>query len=112
MVSEWLTFLAAIAILACAVPLVGESGGRANDTSSFPATTPSPNWIEVQEGWRISSADQIGAPDASVSSRDFDASHWYPVRHMPATVLQVLEDDGVYKDLYYGMNLVKAGDLW
>lgn len=31
---------------------------------------------------------------------------------MPATVLQVLEDDGVYQDLYSGMNLTSPGDLW
>jgi exo-1,4-beta-D-glucosaminidase len=31
---------------------------------------------------------------------------------MPATVLQVLEDDSVYKNLYQGMNLVAPGDLW
>jgi exo-1,4-beta-D-glucosaminidase len=33
---------------------------------------------------------------------------------MPATVLQVLEDNGVYKDLYFGMNLASTvpKDLW
>lgn len=31
---------------------------------------------------------------------------------MPATVLQILEDAGAYKDLYYGMNLITPGDLW
>jgi exo-1,4-beta-D-glucosaminidase len=73
---------------------------------------PAPNVIELENAWRIISADQIRAPDASVSLSDFDASHWYPVHHMPATVLQVLEDDGVYKDLYYGRNLITPGDLW
>jgi exo-1,4-beta-D-glucosaminidase len=34
------------------------------------------------------------------------------VVHMPATVLQVLQDNGVYKDLYFGMNLTTPGDLW
>ena len=31
---------------------------------------------------------------------------------MPATVLQILEENGVYKNLYYGMNLATPGDLW
>ncbi len=31
---------------------------------------------------------------------------------MPATVLQILQENGVYKDLYFGMNLATPGDLW
>ena len=31
---------------------------------------------------------------------------------MPATVLQILQENGVYKNLYYGMNLATPGDLW
>ena len=58
------------------------------------------------------SADEISQSDAAVSMQSFDVSRWYPIHHMPATVLQVLEDDGVYKNLYYGMNLTTPGDLW
>jgi exo-1,4-beta-D-glucosaminidase len=44
--------------------------------------------------------------DGSVISRSpYDASGWYPIATMPSTVLQVLEDDGVYPNLYFGMNL-------
>src|SRR5438105_13367286 len=50
--------------------------------------------------------------DSAVSQPGFDDSKWYTIQRMPATVLQVLEDNGVYKDLYYGMNLTKPGDLW
>ena len=50
--------------------------------------------------------------EAAISTSAFDDSKWYPIQRMPATVLQVLEDNGVYKDLYYGMNLTKPGDLW
>lgn len=70
------------------------------------------SWIELSDGWRISSADQVHVDDAAVSLPGFDVSHWYAVHHMPATVLQILEDDGVYKDLYFGMNLTSPGDLW
>jgi exo-1,4-beta-D-glucosaminidase len=85
------------------------SDSSAPAESSNPA---SPNITELASGWRMISADQVSADDASVSSSNFDASRWYPVPHMPATVLQVLEDDGAYKDLYYGMNLTTPGELW
>ena len=58
----------------------------------------------------MASANNIEGSDISQTS--FDDSQWYPIRHMPATVLQVLEDNGVYGDLYYGMNLTSPGDLW
>jgi len=72
----------------------------------------SSNVTELATGWRMASAQNVAGGDAQVSQPGFDASRWYAVRHMPATVLQVLEDNGVYKDLYYGMNLTKPGDLW
>jgi exo-1,4-beta-D-glucosaminidase len=72
----------------------------------------SPDVTELASGWRMTSARDVAGEDAQVSQPAFDASRWYSVRHMPATVLQVLEDNGVYKDLYYGMNLTKPGDLW
>src|SRR5579864_8512983 len=72
----------------------------------------SPGLIELAQGWRLTSTDKVTAADSTVSSPEFDTSHWYEVRHMPATVLQALEDDGVYRDLYFGMNLTTPGDLW
>jgi len=68
--------------------------------------------IELAQGWRLISADKVTAADSAVSSPEFDTSQWYEVRHMPATVLETLQEDGVYKDLYYGMNLATPGDLW
>ena len=67
---------------------------------------------ELKDNWRIISADRLTTNDASVASPEFDVSNWYPVPHMPATVLQVLEDDGIFKDLYYGRNLAQPGELW
>jgi exo-1,4-beta-D-glucosaminidase len=75
------------------------------------ASAQSSNLIELQSGWRMASANGIG-DDETVSRADFDDSKWYPIRRMPSTVLQVLEDNGVYNDLYYGMNLTTPGDLW
>jgi len=89
-----------------------ESSSAKESPSVATASASSPNLTELADGWRIISADQVSDNDASVSSRNLDVSHWYVVRHMPATVLQILEDDGIYKDLYYGMNLTTPGDLW
>jgi len=76
-------------------------------------TTPeSPNLIELQSGWRMTSAKNVSADDPLVSQPSFDASQWYAVQQMPATVLQILQENGVYKNLYYGMNLATPGDLW
>jgi exo-1,4-beta-D-glucosaminidase len=75
------------------------------------ASAQSPNLMELQSGWRMSSATEI-SDDAAVARPDFDDSKWYGIGRMPATVLQVLEDNGVYKNLYYGTNLTAPGDLW
>jgi exo-1,4-beta-D-glucosaminidase len=60
----------------------------------------------------MSSANNVTGDDSLVSQSSFDTSHWYTAAHMPATVLQILQENGVYKNLYYGMNLATPGDLW
>jgi Glycosyl hydrolases family 2, sugar binding domain len=113
MVCRWLSFACVIAVLTSAGPgALGLPDGSSDTSTVTTPGLPSPNWIELDSGWRITSADQIPDQNASVSSPGFDVSRWYAVRHMPATVLQILEDNGVYEDLYYGMNLVAPGDLW
>jgi exo-1,4-beta-D-glucosaminidase len=72
----------------------------------------SPNLTELQSGWRITSAKNVAGDESFVSQASFDTSHWYTAQHMPATVLQILQENGVYKNLYYGMNLATPGDLW
>lgn len=103
------SLVACLVVLALVIP-----GYRATAVAATPASSSdgSPNLIELAQGWRLISADQVSGEDAAVSSPAFDASRWYEVRHMPATVLEILQEDGVYKDLYYGMNLVTPGDLW
>jgi exo-1,4-beta-D-glucosaminidase len=77
-----------------------------------PATTG--QRLELQTGWRIISARDVSARDEDVSKLSFDASRWHAIPRMPATVLQALEDAGVYTDLYSGMNLTEKvpPDLW
>jgi exo-1,4-beta-D-glucosaminidase len=72
----------------------------------------SPNLTELRSGWRLTSAKNVTAEDSLVSQPGFDVSSWYEAQHMPATVLQILQENGVYKNLYNGMNLATPGDLW
>ena len=62
--------------------------------------------IELADGWRLASATGLAADGKALSTPGFDDAAWHPVRRMPATVLQILEDDGVYPNLYYGKNLL------
>ncbi len=72
----------------------------------------SPNLTELRTGWTMTSAKNVTTEDSQVSQPGFDVSQWYTAQHMPATVLQILEENGVYKNLYYGMNLAIPKDLW
>src|SRR3982075_1951461 len=76
------------------------------------ASPQSSNLTELESGWRISSAKNVSGDEALISQDGYDASRWDAVKRMPATVLQALEDNSVYKNLYYGMNLTAPGDLW
>src|SRR6266404_7099741 len=76
------------------------------------ASAESPNLTELQSSWRMTSAQTVTVDDALVSQPSLDVTNWYVVQRMPATVLQFLEDNGVYKNLYYGMNLATPGELW
>jgi exo-1,4-beta-D-glucosaminidase len=60
----------------------------------------------------MSSATNVGVDDSLVSQLGFDSSQWYTVQRMPSTVLEVLQENGVYKNLYFGMNLATPKDLW
>lgn len=63
--------------------------------------------IELAAGWRLTSAQGLAADGATISASGYDAAAWHPVRRMPATVLETLQDDGVYPNLYYGKNLLQ-----
>src|SRR6266403_359701 len=76
------------------------------------AAQESPHLTELGSGWKMTSAKNISVDDALVSQAAFDASRWYAAQHMPATILQILQENGVYKDLYFAMNLATPGDLW
>jgi len=63
--------------------------------------------IELADGWQILSASGLRTGGNEISVTGFDSSKWLPVHRMPATVLEILQEAGVYPNLYYGKNLVK-----
>ncbi len=71
--------------------------------------------IELADGWKLTTDSLLaGSPvdgdrqvdGAALSSPGYDDAAWVPVRRMPGTVLQILQDAGVYPNLYYGKNLL------
>ncbi len=66
-----------------------------------------PETVPLQANWRLASADHVADPGEKISRTDYAATGWYPIRHVPATVLEILQEDGVYPNLYYGENLLK-----
>ena len=84
------------------------SMGLLGGASSRAAAAGSSRRIELTQNWRLISARNLSAGGEVVSMRDYDASGWHAVPHMPATILEILEEDGVYPDLYKGMNLLKS----
>ncbi len=62
--------------------------------------------VTLADGWTLRSATGLTADPTAISAAGFDTTGWVPVRRMPATVLQALQDAGVYQNLYYGKNLL------
>ncbi len=77
----------------------------AGDFPSFARTPVAPAIVELAQGWRLAAARDVAAPGDDVSRSDFDTTGWHDVHRMPSTVLQALQDNGVYPDLYVGTNL-------
>ena len=63
--------------------------------------------LQLADGWQLTSARNVAATGSQLSRAGFAGTGWHSVRHMPATVLAALEDDGTYPDLYFGDNLLK-----
>ena len=62
----------------------------------------------LADGWKLRSAAAVSGGGAELSSAGYDDSGWVPVRRMPGTVLGILQDAGVYPNLYYGKNLLTS----
>ena len=74
-------------------------------TFSVSAFSGTPCRIELAENWKLISSKDVQAEGAVISVASYQDDHWYPIRRMPATVLQILQEDGIYPDLYFGKNL-------
>ena len=74
---------------------------------SSSSASESPRTIELAENWKLASATDHQLSGAAISLPDFKDTDWHTVRRMPATVLEILEEDGVYHDLYVGKNMAE-----
>jgi exo-1,4-beta-D-glucosaminidase len=61
--------------------------------------------IELAEGWKLVSSTTLKADGAAISTAGYDDGAWVPVSKMPATVLEILQEAGIYPNLYFGKNL-------
>ncbi len=73
-----------------------------------------PQKVELSQNWTLASAKDVQADGAAVSQPGFQGREWHPIRRMPATVLEILQEDGVYPSLYFGKNMLDnvPQDLW
>ncbi|MGB8493295.1 MAG: sugar-binding domain-containing protein [Candidatus Acidiferrum sp.] len=72
------------------------------------AASDSPRSIELAENWKLTSAKDLQVGGAAISLPDYKDTGWYAIHRMPATVLETLEEDGVYPNLYFGKNLLES----
>ena len=86
----------------------------AADVPRFAAPEPAAQEVQLSDGWQLATARDVTADGAAISRQGYRGPNWHDVRRMPATVLQALEDDGTYPNLYYGKNLLEKvpQDLW
>jgi exo-1,4-beta-D-glucosaminidase len=77
----------------------------AADFPEFARPGPPPSTIELAQGWSLSSARDLPAGGAAVSRTDYRGPNWHQINRMPSTVLQTLQSDGTYPNLYVGTNL-------
>ena len=64
-----------------------------------------PERLELSNNWTLYPAEKITDKGETLSVSNYDTAAWYKVGRMPATVLETLQENGVYPDLYAGNNL-------
>ena len=94
------TILATLLVVSLVLACVGAA-------PTFARPQQPPDRIELSDGWQLASARRVTADGATVSRADYTpGTGWHTVRRMPSTVLEALQDDGTFPDLYYGKNLL------
>src|ERR1035437_7352794 len=71
------------------------------------AADENPPRMELAENWKLASATEAPSDGAAISVAGYRDSRWHPIHRMPATVLEILQEDGVYPNLYFGKNLLE-----
>jgi exo-1,4-beta-D-glucosaminidase len=66
------------------------------------------NTTELKTGWRLESSWNVVQDGSLISQLSYDASSWHPIHAMPVTVLEALQEDGTYPNLYFGKNLTET----
>ncbi len=84
------------------------------DLPRFARPEPPAQEVQLSDGWQLASARDVRDDGSAISLEGYRGPNWHDVHRMPATVLQALEDDGTYPNLYYGKNLAEEvpQDLW
>src|SRR5512146_3041595 len=72
------------------------------------AAMASPATMDLTVNWMLASARDAGTAGGAISREGYDTKGWHPVRQVPATVLEILQEDGIYPNLYYGENFARA----
>src|SRR5579863_3498206 len=75
---------------------------------AFAADAPAQSKIELAQGWKLKSTNDEKQTGAAISQADFQDVDWHAIHRMPATVLEILQEDGVYPDLYVGKNMAES----
>lgn len=96
---------AAVSVILAVVLLLG-----AGDHAPFSRPEPAPVTVELDKGWTLAAAGRLADDGAEISGADYRpaAPAWHQVSRMPATVLDILQQDGTYRNLYDGTNLRDA----
>jgi exo-1,4-beta-D-glucosaminidase len=68
--------------------------------------------IELGVDSKMISNDSISEGGEIISQISYDDSKWYTISKLPATVLAVLEENGIYTDLFFGKNMENVPELW
>src|ERR1035437_7674981 len=71
------------------------------------AADENPPRMELAENWKLAPGADAREDGAAISVAGYRDSRWHPIHRMPATVLEILQEDGVYPNLYFGKNLLE-----
>ncbi len=71
-------------------------------------TSGNPQRIELKQNWKLISSKYIKTDGAAISVSNYNDERWYPIHRMPATVLEILQEDGVYPKFYVGQNMLNC----